>query len=274
MQELQAVPGMAGRLFGAGAGTAVNGGSSATAQQEAAEVRCPRCGSPNTKFCYYNNYNLAQPRHFCKACRRYWTKGGHLRNVPVGGGCRKHKPKRPAAAAAAAVVDGSDRNGKTPRSGCAGASSRSSLAAEGDAPVSSAFSVVTEPSGSSSAAEAGAGTGPCAASDTRIALVPPPAPMFSDQAAVFASLLAPPRPLPAFSSPGKPKVWDEHVASSFAEQQSPDGALAAGASGWPTAASGAGIFELAGGIAGDASSLPEYWNPGSWTDPDPAIYLP
>ncbi|RAZ36360.1 hypothetical protein DK853_48805, partial [Klebsiella oxytoca] len=20
----------------------------------------------NTKFCYYNNYNLTQPRHFCK----------------------------------------------------------------------------------------------------------------------------------------------------------------------------------------------------------------
>uniref|UniRef100_J3MYG1 Dof zinc finger protein n=1 Tax=Oryza brachyantha TaxID=4533 RepID=J3MYG1_ORYBR len=29
------------------------------------------------------------PRHFCKSCRRYWTKGGSLRNVPVGGGSRK-----------------------------------------------------------------------------------------------------------------------------------------------------------------------------------------
>ncbi|XP_078163563.1 uncharacterized protein LOC144558595 [Carex rostrata] len=54
-------------------------------------VKCPRCDSTNTKFCYYNNYNLSQPRHFCKACRRYWTKGGVLRNVPVGGGCRKSK---------------------------------------------------------------------------------------------------------------------------------------------------------------------------------------
>ncbi|XP_006848559.2 dof zinc finger protein PBF [Amborella trichopoda] len=45
----------------------------------------------NTKFCYYNNYNLTQPRHFCKTCRRYWTKGGALRNVPIGGGCRKTK---------------------------------------------------------------------------------------------------------------------------------------------------------------------------------------
>ncbi|KAJ3674362.1 hypothetical protein LUZ60_004978 [Juncus effusus] len=54
-------------------------------------VPCPRCDSTNTKFCYYNNYNLTQPRHFCKTCRRYWTKGGALRNVPIGGGCRKAK---------------------------------------------------------------------------------------------------------------------------------------------------------------------------------------
>ncbi|KAE8731826.1 15-cis-zeta-carotene isomerase [Hibiscus syriacus] len=52
---------------------------------------CPRCASPNTKFCYYNNYSLSQPRYFCKGCRRYWTKGGSLRNVPVGGGCRKRQ---------------------------------------------------------------------------------------------------------------------------------------------------------------------------------------
>ncbi|KAL1369389.1 dof zinc finger protein DOF3.5-like [Arachis hypogaea] len=52
---------------------------------------CPRCGSSNTKFCYYNNYSLTQPRYFCKGCRRYWTKGGSLRNVPVGGGCRKNR---------------------------------------------------------------------------------------------------------------------------------------------------------------------------------------
>ncbi|QCD78462.1 hypothetical protein DEO72_LG1g2095 [Vigna unguiculata] len=51
---------------------------------------CPRCGSSNTKFYYYNNYSLTQPRYFCKGCRRYWTKGGSLRNVPVGGGCRKN----------------------------------------------------------------------------------------------------------------------------------------------------------------------------------------
>ncbi|KAI4356462.1 hypothetical protein L6164_000484 [Bauhinia variegata] len=53
--------------------------------------KCPRCDSTNTKFCYFNNYSLSQPRHFCKTCRRYWTRGGALRNVPVGGGCRRNK---------------------------------------------------------------------------------------------------------------------------------------------------------------------------------------
>ncbi|KAL2937657.1 Dof zinc finger protein DOF1.7 [Bienertia sinuspersici] len=57
---------------------------------EQEQLKCPRCESTNTKFCYYNNYNLSQPRHFCKNCRRYWTKGGALRNIPVGGGSRKN----------------------------------------------------------------------------------------------------------------------------------------------------------------------------------------
>lgn len=56
-----------------------------------AALKCPRCDSSNTKFCYFNNYSLTQPRHFCKTCRRYWTRGGALRNVPVGGGCRRNK---------------------------------------------------------------------------------------------------------------------------------------------------------------------------------------
>ncbi|KAM7277950.1 hypothetical protein ACFE04_005084 [Oxalis oulophora] len=55
-------------------------------------LNCPRCNSTNTKFCYYNNYSLTQPRYFCKTCKRYWTEGGSLRNIPVGGGSnKKHK---------------------------------------------------------------------------------------------------------------------------------------------------------------------------------------
>ncbi|TVU49373.1 hypothetical protein EJB05_00681, partial [Eragrostis curvula] len=59
---------------------AVNTVTMATGREQ-----CPRCASRDTKFCYYNNYNTAQPRHFCRACRRYWSLGGSLRNVPVGG---------------------------------------------------------------------------------------------------------------------------------------------------------------------------------------------
>ncbi|KAK4723661.1 hypothetical protein R3W88_026440 [Solanum pinnatisectum] len=55
-------------------------------------LKCPRCESTNTKFCYYNNYNKSQPRYLCKGCKRYWTQGGLLRNLPIGGG-RKNKLK-------------------------------------------------------------------------------------------------------------------------------------------------------------------------------------
>ncbi|XP_057758877.1 dof zinc finger protein DOF5.7-like [Arachis stenosperma] len=83
---------------GGGSKKSTTSGSSATTSSQQQEqqasvsaLKCPRCDSPNTKFCYYNNYSLTQPRHFCKTCRRYWTKGGALRNVPIGGGCRKNK---------------------------------------------------------------------------------------------------------------------------------------------------------------------------------------
>ena len=54
---------------------------------------CPRCNSMDTKFCYYNNYNVKQPRHLCKSCQRYWTAGGTRRTMPVDAGRRK--PKNP-----------------------------------------------------------------------------------------------------------------------------------------------------------------------------------
>ncbi|XP_039026029.1 dof zinc finger protein DOF2.2-like [Hibiscus syriacus] len=60
--------------------------------------KCPRCESSNTKFCYCNNcslsqplYFITQPRYFCKTCRRYRTRGGVLRNVPVEDGYRRNK---------------------------------------------------------------------------------------------------------------------------------------------------------------------------------------
>ncbi|RZR81816.1 hypothetical protein BHM03_00008118 [Ensete ventricosum] len=69
--------------------------------QKEQALSCPRCNSTNTKFCYYNNYSRTQPRYLCKSCRRYWTEGGSLRNVPVGGGSRKNKRSNTAAPAMA-----------------------------------------------------------------------------------------------------------------------------------------------------------------------------
>ncbi|XP_057976533.1 dof zinc finger protein DOF3.1-like [Malania oleifera] len=83
---------------------------------EQEHLKCPRCDSTNTKFCYYNNYNLSQPRHFCKNCRRYWTKGGALRNIPVGGGSRKNtkrssNPKRASSSSPSASSSSYAQNG-------------------------------------------------------------------------------------------------------------------------------------------------------------------
>ena len=52
---------------------------------------CPRCNSMDTKFCYYNNYNVNQPRHFCNNCQRYWTGGGTMKNIHVGASHKKNK---------------------------------------------------------------------------------------------------------------------------------------------------------------------------------------
>ncbi|CAN6233973.1 unnamed protein product [Urochloa humidicola] len=82
----------------AAAAAAAPGGERRARPQKEKALNCPRCNSTNTKFCYYNNYSLQQPRYFCKTCRRYWTEGGSLRNVPVGGGSRKNKRSSSSAA--------------------------------------------------------------------------------------------------------------------------------------------------------------------------------
>ncbi|CAM0954603.1 unnamed protein product [Alopecurus aequalis] len=81
-------------MSSSGRGSAEQLEEAARARAAAAEARlpCPRCRSEDTKFCYFNNYNVNQPRHFCRACHRYWTAGGAIRNVPVGSGRRKNRP--------------------------------------------------------------------------------------------------------------------------------------------------------------------------------------
>lgn len=43
------------------------------------DQKCPRCGSMDTRFCYYNNNKTYQPRYICKGCKRFWTLGGVVR---------------------------------------------------------------------------------------------------------------------------------------------------------------------------------------------------
>ncbi|KAK9108085.1 hypothetical protein Syun_024096 [Stephania yunnanensis] len=50
-------------------------------------LKCPRCDSTHTKFCYYNNYSLSQPR-----------------NIPVGGGCRKNTKRSSTSSSTTGVV--------------------------------------------------------------------------------------------------------------------------------------------------------------------------
>uniref|UniRef100_A0A7N0V005 Dof zinc finger protein n=1 Tax=Kalanchoe fedtschenkoi TaxID=63787 RepID=A0A7N0V005_KALFE len=119
---------------------------------EQQSLKCPRCDSLNTKFCYYNNYNLSQPRHFCKSCRRYWTKGGVLRNVPVGGGCRKSSKR--ASSAKSGKPTAADDSKPRKANGSNSSSESSSLtgataAAATDAPVAIAAADVAAVPGAS-----------------------------------------------------------------------------------------------------------------------------
>ncbi|GMH07856.1 hypothetical protein Nepgr_009696 [Nepenthes gracilis] len=97
---------------------------------------CPRCFSMETKFCYFNNYNVNQPRHYCKSCQRYWTAGGTIRNIPVGAGRRKNKH---ASSQFQVVVNSGDHFHSSPTqlSSPAGSSTetREGLRADGGAPL-------------------------------------------------------------------------------------------------------------------------------------------
>ncbi|CAD6249657.1 unnamed protein product [Miscanthus lutarioriparius] len=301
MQEFQSIPGLAGRLFGgAGAGAADLrraqthaqqgpgarcGGVSPAAPPEA--VKCPRCESTNTKFCYYNNYNLSQPRHFCKSCRRYWTKGGVLRNVPVGGGCRKTKrassssssassatssvPSTPTSGDAVANKNPRRPSASSPRSTNSGSASPTAGAAT-TTPAPTPTTPATPLSSNSVAAFTTSSHHHHSNPFSTIDVVEPPAPIFADQAAALASLFAPPPPppLPVFTFAAQPKVEAPTIPSEL--QPAPSSSVVSEDMAPFASLEAAGIFEL-----GDAASAAAYWNAGScWTDVvlDPSMYLP
>ncbi|KAK4749364.1 hypothetical protein SAY87_026813 [Trapa incisa] len=103
----------------------------ANIQMPEGPLKCPRCESTNTKFCYFNNYSLSQPRHFCKMCRRYWTQGGALRNIPVGGGCRRNKRSKGSCSKSSSSA-GSDRPaGSNSGGGCGRVRASSGMSSSG-----------------------------------------------------------------------------------------------------------------------------------------------
>ncbi|GJM86696.1 hypothetical protein PR202_ga02580 [Eleusine coracana subsp. coracana] len=277
MQEFhQSIPGLAGRLFGASdlrrahhhhhqqgpPGAAARCGGVPPAEA----VKCPRCESTNTKFCYYNNYNLSQPRHFCKSCRRYWTKGGVLRNVPVGGGCRKAKRSSSSASSSSAATAASSTSAgeasKNPRR--TSASSPSSTNSGSTSPTAATTTTTTATSTNNNNNNIVINNGGAATIPFSTVDVAPPAPIFADQAAALASLFAPPPPLPVFSfTAQQPK--DELLAAAARPVDEPT----TSADMAPFTSLDAGIFEQLGVDASAAA----YWNAGTcWTDP--TVYLP
>lgn len=85
-----ATPTGGGGSRGSRGGSSVGNGGGHTNDHQPHRI-CPRCFSKNTKFCYYNNRKSNQPRYLCKHCKRFWTQGGTLREVPIGGTSRKSK---------------------------------------------------------------------------------------------------------------------------------------------------------------------------------------
>ncbi|KAJ1280811.1 hypothetical protein BS78_04G261600 [Paspalum vaginatum] len=300
MQEFQSIPGLAGRLFGGaaaadlrraqahhhhhhqGPGARCGGVSPAAAAPEA--VKCPRCESTNTKFCYYNNYNLSQPRHFCKSCRRYWTKGGVLRNVPVGGGCRKAKRSSSSSSSSASSAPSTPTSAdaaKYPRRASASSprsnSGSASPTAAATTPTPTPTPRPTTPATPSSNSVAAVTRHHHHTSPFSTVDVAPPAPIFADQAAALASLFAPPPPPPplpvfGFAADAQPKEEAAAAASALqlAGQAAPPPPEPADMTPFASLDT-SGMFEL-----GDDASAAAYWHAGScWTDvQDPSMYLP
>ncbi|EPS66325.1 hypothetical protein M569_08452 [Genlisea aurea] len=239
-------------------------------------LKCPRCDSLNTKFCYYNNYNLSQPRHFCKSCRRYWTKGGVLRNVPVGGGCRKTKR-------------GNQKSGEG--SGEHAVKAQSSSSTESSSKTAAAMAAATVPeepptvSNSASIASIGAvynfsDSKFFPSFDNQSALLNPPT-----DAQIFPSAFAGLIPAPPSSSPemmgfgmvraqadfGAPASHNPHPLTSEVEafELLPhmkttvnDGRLTAPDWETPTGGGDHALFDLTADVD------PVYWTQPQWTDSD------
>ncbi|XP_019053420.1 PREDICTED: dof zinc finger protein DOF5.4 [Nelumbo nucifera] len=270
-------------------------------------LKCPRCDSLNTKFCYYNNYNLSQPRHFCKSCRRYWTKGGVLRNVPVGGGCRKTKRSKP--------KPSPDTNKEKKATTSSHSSSESSSLTA--ATTATTTETASAPSSSSAAAEPGIGL--LNFPDSRLFLSQNPSPSFEPcmldtlekpsaadggifpESGSFTSLITGSNPglvglnysdISPFrmhaqqrrmASMVEEMKMQELTAGGFIDQTFPVELPEPGLQNRTNNGNGGGIMGLDWASSGDGvgglfdfpSSIDQcYWGQNQWTDNDQGLYLP
>lgn len=230
-------------------------------------AKCPRCESTNTKFCYYNNYNLSQPRHFCKSCRRYWTKGGVLRNVPVGGGCRKSSSKR---SSSSSSKKASSKDRRRTAAASRSSSDSSSLTAANDAPASDLAVYVPNPSDLTPSPEfdhiPGPQMFPETGTFTSLMTVASEAPSFLGLN--FSD------PLPSLRMPVVAEdlrmsagMIDQTVTMDLPPMHA-GGGIAAQMD-WPGAMDQS-LFDFTGVV--DPAGA--YWNHGHWGDTDPNLYLP
>ncbi|KAJ8637113.1 hypothetical protein MRB53_011380 [Persea americana] len=300
MQDLRSV---AAGIFGGGGG---GGGDRRLRPQQ--PLKCPRCDSVNTKFCYYNNYNLSQPRHFCKSCRRYWTKGGVLRNVPVGGGCRKpkrsskpkhsitttttttsHSPPRKTSAASRSSSDSSTLTAATATATAAAevASTSSAAAAvvnyvnpafDPSPPAMESFSHPLDLSGSFTSLMTGSnpgilgfGFGDLAANGTTTPL--PFQFLHHQQQQKMEEMM---------KGSGQDLTFMDHQTVMLQQQQHQLGESRGSNGGgvltaldWQSNNGDQGLFDLTGGVVVD-DQIQGYWNHNhcQWGENDPPLYLP
>jgi hypothetical protein len=219
---------------------------------------CPRCGSRDTKFCYYNNYNTSQPRHFCKSCRRYWTKGGSLRNVPVGGGTRKSGSSSsatatPTSTGAAPKSPRSSKNSKRRRVGPAPAPAPAPDPAPATA-TATADVANTAPSTEAAAATRAASEKPAATEPAAATGAASEKPAATELAAAVVSTEKPPAAVGGFTdtSTTVPEIGLADVCSGGVKELVPD----------------PGHFEWPSGC-----DLGSYWGTSVFADTDPALFL-
>lgn len=283
MQDMHGI----GEGGGGGGGRFIGAGDRRLRPLNHQAVKCPRCDSLNTKFCYYNNYNLSQPRHFCKSCRRYWTKGGVLRNVPIGGGCRKTKRSKPKTNVSSSTDDAQGDAKSSAKSSSSESSSLTTVAAvaaptseEGSAPIyTTSDSAVMYNFADASFSNVNPQENPNLDHQTLDNRPPPGAQIFSTEIGSFTGLMTSSeemmmglditttsysREQPVAENPSTGKVDELKM-----EDMSNDGL--ASALDWGSGGDGGdqALFDLTAGVD------PVYWSQSDWTDNDQSLnYLP